>query len=253
MPDFALRLSSALRRMYDLAAVSPAGLLQPVPIERGHDLLSQLGYSADLLAQIPPEMAGAAFPCACPMPVIAASGAQSLLDLGCGLALDALVAARTLPKLKRIVGLDQSETLLEQAERLQEKLFSGPPRLKFLKADLNQPRQIEEVIKDEPPFDLIMFNGSFNLVVEKARLLKCIRHFMQPDGRLLIYDFILTEELPAGFSEDLDNWLWNIGGALSQGQLQEAAQQAFFEIAALKILEEIDPVSRAEIVLRPVA
>jgi len=71
----------------------------------------------------------------------------------------------------------------------------------------------------------------------------------KPPYQPKIYDFLLTEHLPPGFADEIDNWLWNIGGALDDNKLKEAIDNAGLKLILIKELERIDPVARCEVLI----
>jgi SAM-dependent methyltransferase len=244
--DFARALSTALKEMYDRAAVAGEGLLAPVPISRGRELLAGLGYPERLVDQVPEEYLDKAFPCACPLEMIGKLAPKRVIDLGCGAGLDLILCALEHPGIETLYGIDTSPQLRRRGARLRKLLALSDSRIRFDDGDLNRPEEL-----DFPPADLILMNGSFNLVYDKPAFLQNLAARIGPGGRLLIYDFLLSEPLPAGFGDDLDNWLWNIAGAQSQAQLEQLAAGAGLKLSSCRELEHIAPVISAEIVLAP--
>ncbi|MBN2810140.1 MAG: methyltransferase domain-containing protein [Deltaproteobacteria bacterium] len=250
MELFTQKLKRSLQEMYDRACSCNNGLLSQVAVDRGVGLLEKLGYALDLLAILPPESDGLAFPCANPLPRIISLAPQSILDLGCGMALDAFFCARSLPCLERLTGLDASPKLLAKGKDL---LFNFPAearKITLLAGDLNS-------LSCDPtnpclfqPFELILMNGSFNLVYAKKKFFAELRPLLTQNGTLLIYDFILTESLPPGFADEVDNWLWNIAGALDAIALEKVVTAAGLALLEINELERIDPVARCEIIIK---
>jgi SAM-dependent methyltransferase len=232
--------------MYNRAAGASEGLLRPVPIARGRELLTGLGYPEKLVDRVPAEYLECAFPCACPMNIIADRVPSRIVDLGCGIGLDLLFAALAQPEIKELQGFDGSSELRRKGTELRARFPAAADRINLHDGDLNRPEEL-----DFPPADLILMNGSFNLVYDKPAFLQNLAARIGPGGRLLIYDFLLSEPLPVGFGDDLDNWLWNIAGAQSQAQLEQLAAGAGLKLSSCRELEHIAPVIRAEIVLAP--
>ena len=244
MDEFSARLGRTLRQMYNQIAECEAGLLKPVAIDRGITLLQKLGYPAALLGSLPPESFDHAFPLANPLPKIIELNPASILDLGCGSALDLFFCAHLLPQLKHLCGIDASSGLLEQGRKRLGNFPEQAAKITLVEADLNQLNQY-----DLDTFDLILMNGSFNLIRNKTELFLKVAKLLHGEGRILIYDFLLTESLPPGFADEIDNWLWNIGGALSASELNLAVNGAGLEIRSTEELERIDPVARCEILI----
>ncbi len=236
---FSARVTAALQAMYDRAASRRNGLLSPVAISRGRDLLLELGYPEELLARVPPALLEYAFPCANPLPRIAAAAPESLLDLGCGAGFDLLFAALSPNPPKKLLGLENSSGLRARSRELRRCFPELARRIRIMAGDFTR---LEETVCTQ--VDLILMNGSFNLVFDKPRFLREAARRLLPGGRLLLCDFLLIEPLPEGFAADPDNWLWNIAGALPAEELTSLAAKAGFRLAARERLETIAPVAR---------
>ena len=242
--NFAQQLNLALQQMYDKICSCDDGLLSPVAIDRGICLLENLNYPHELLKILPPGSGDVAFPCANPLPRIISLAPKTILDLGCGTALDALFCVSLLPELQRLRGLDASSKLLAKGEDLLLHFPAEAEKITLLKADLNHLSgyRIEAS-------ELILMNGSFNLIYDKVKFFTELAPLLTIGGTLLIYDFILTEALPPGFSHEVDNWLWNIGGALNSVELKRVVNHAGLVIVEINEIERIDPVARCEIII----
>lgn len=244
MNDFAGKLGLALQNMYNRAATCDAGLLTPVAIDRGLTLLQKLGYPIPLLNLLPQTSFERAFPLANPLTKIADISPKTILDLGCGTALDIFFCAHLLSDTKHLTGIDASAGLLNEGRNRLESFPSQAEKISLINSDLNFLDTL-----NLPSFDLILMNGSFNLIYDKVSFLQTLLKLLTGGGTILIYDFLLTENLPPGFANDIDNWLWNIGGALNDNELKAATINAELRLISIKELERIDPVARCEILI----
>ena len=244
MNNFAKQLNLALRQMYDKICSCEDGLLSPVAIDRGIHLLKNLNYPQTLIEDLPPGSGDVAFPCANPLPRIISLAPKTILDLGCGTALDALFCVSSLPELQRLKGLDASSKLLAKGEELLRHFPAEAEKITLLQVDLNHLSgyRIEAS-------ELILMNGSFNLIYDKVKFFTELAPLLATGGTLLIYDFILTEALPPGFSNEVDNWLWNIGGALNSAEFKKIVTDAGLALVEINEIERIDPVARCEIII----
>ncbi len=244
MSDFAKQLNQALQQMYDRVCSCEDGLLSPVAIDRGIRLLENLNYPTNLIENLPPGSGDVAFPCANPLPRIISLAPQTILDLGCGTALDALFCVSSLPGLQQLTGLDASSKLLAKGEELLLHFPAEAEKITLFQADLNHLSRYRLEISE-----LILMNGSFNLLYDKAGFFADLAPLLTKNGTLLIYDFLLSEALPPGFSDEVDNWLWNIGGALNSAELKKIVTDAGLKIIEINEIERIDPVARCEIII----
>ena len=244
MNDFAKQLNQALQQMYDRVCSCEDGLLSPVAIDRGIRLLENLNYPQILLKDLPPGSGDVAFPCANPLPRIISFAPRTILDLGCGTALDALFCVSSLPGLQRLTALDASSKLLAKGEELLRHFPTEAEKITLLQADLNHLYNYRLEISE-----LILMNGSFNLIYDKMKFFTELVPLLATRGTLLIYDFLLSETLPPGFSDEVDNWLWNIGGALSSVELERVVNDTGLVLVEINEIERIDPVARYEIII----
>lgn len=244
MNDFSENLSHALQEMYDRSATCNSGLLTPIAIDRGLPLLQKLGYPTALLDLLPKTSYEQAFPLANPLTKIDNITPKTILDLGCGTALDIFFCAHLLPEIELLTGIDASTGLLSKGRERLENFPAQAGKISLIEADLNFLENL-----GLPRFDLILMNGSFNLIYDKVIFLQKLFEYLTNTGKILIYDFILTESLPPGFVDEIDNWLWNIGGALDRKELQEEICNAGLKLISIKKLERIDPVARCEILI----
>ncbi len=229
--------------MYDTAAGKPEGLLSPVRLKRGSELLTSLGYQQPDIERLPAYIIESAFPCGNPLPTIRELQPKTILDLGCGSCLDmGIMAASQNHRQRLIIGVDFSWGLLHLGRRFISSLPANNIRL--LAADLTA------LPFFSPYFDCINLNGSFNVIYDKTAFLKQVSALLHPNGHILINDLLLTEELPAGFSNDIINWTWNIAGALPPKELKKLAGEACLSLVHFREHERLEPVCRGEILLR---
>jgi ubiquinone/menaquinone biosynthesis C-methylase UbiE len=64
----------------------------------------------------------------------------------------------------------------------------------------------EELPFPDNSFDVVISNGVFNLVVDKARALVEVYRVLKPGGRLLLADQVLAGELPKETRARIENW-----------------------------------------------
>ncbi len=242
--DFSTELKHTIRQMYDTAAQKPGGLLSRIRLNRGRELLINLGYQQPDLDRLPAYIMESAFPCGNPLPTIRELQPKTILDLGCGSCLDMgiMAADQNHHRQRLIIGVDFSRELL----RLGSRFISFLPinRVQLLAADLTA------LPFSTPHFDCISLNGSFNVIYDKATFLKQISALLRPDGHLLINDLLLVEELPAGFTDDVINWTWNVAGALAPENLEKLARESCLSLVHFHEHERLTPVCRGEILLQ---
>jgi len=98
-----------------------------------------------------------------------------------------------LPQLKSLSGIDSSRGLLDAGRKRLEKFSSSSAQTTLLAADINQLDNLNLGY-----FDLILMNGSFNLIYDKAYFLQQASRTLTDKGHILIYESCRT---PAYFSQ----------------------------------------------------
>jgi SAM-dependent methyltransferase len=241
--NFSTELKHTIRQMYDTAARKPGGLLSQIRLNRGRELLTNLGYQQSDLDRLPEFIMEAAFPCGNPLPTIRELQPKNILDLGCGSCLDiGIMAADQNQRQRLIIGIDFSGELLAIGNRFIS--FLPAKHIQLLSADLTA------LPFSGPHFDCINLNGSFNVIYNKATFLKQVSALLHPDGHVLINDLLLVEELPAGFTDDIINWTWNVAGALPPERLEKLAGETGLSLVHFHERERLAPVCRGEILLQ---
>lgn len=181
MPDHDA-IINAVREAYARAATDPAG---PHPFPVGREFALSVGYPPELLDAMPSEavesFAGlsniSVWP---PMP----EGAR-VLDLGCGVGLDAFVAARRVGACGIVVGLDFSAHMIHKAQRAASR--AGVCNVAFVAADA------QRMPFEDATFDLAICNGIFNLNPDRAGIFSELLRVLKPEGRAYMAEMVALD------------------------------------------------------------
>jgi SAM-dependent methyltransferase len=111
---------------------------------------------------------------------------ESVLDVGCGAGVDALVAAVFVGPQGRVSGLEFSADMIARAQANAE--AAGVGNLSFV------PGTAESLPFADRTFDLLVSNGVYNLVLRKRQALAEAFRVLRPGGRLQVADQILVDE-----------------------------------------------------------
>jgi SAM-dependent methyltransferase len=112
---------------------------------------------------------------------------QTVLDLGCGAGLDALLAARKVGPTGKVFGVDLCPEMIEKAHHNANLL--GLHNVEFVQAAIeNLPLPGESV-------DVVLSNGVFNLCPDKPGVLAEVFRMLRPGGRLLMADILLHDDV----------------------------------------------------------
>jgi SAM-dependent methyltransferase len=189
------RIKASIRQKYAEVSVSPEGLFR---YPTGRVGLEALGYASEIIRSLP-EAAVSSY-CGVGNPFILGQikEGDEVLDIGCGGGVDTLAAAIIVGSTGNVVGIDMvSEMLARAKENLRETLFHNVTLLEASAEDLPFRRN---------SFHVVISNGVFNLIVDKARALAEVFRALKPNGRLMIADQILTGGLPDDTKSRVESW-----------------------------------------------
>jgi arsenite methyltransferase len=98
----------------------------------------------------------------------------------------------------RVIGIDMTPEMLARARKnLQETKLQN---VSFHNASA------EDLPFPDESFDVVISNGVFNLIPDKAKALKEVFRVLKPHGRMMIADQILTGVLPADLKARIESW-----------------------------------------------
>ena len=179
-------LRDRVRTAYSAAAEMPQ-TKHAFPVGRG--FAESLGYPADLLDHLP-AVASEAFAGVSNVSVFAEtpSGA-TILDLGCGARLDALIAARRVGLEGKVIAVDFSTAMLNRARQAAAEF--GLSNLEWREADAEQLPIVDEEI------DVAMVNGIFNLNPSRGAIFRELARVVRRGGTVFAAELILSHPLPA--------------------------------------------------------
>ena len=188
-------IRDSVRRAYSVAAENPQS---PRPFPVGRRFAESLGYPRDLLRGLPP-VSVEVFAGVSNVAVFAdIPSGVTVLDLGCGGGLDAIIAAgRTGPKGK-VIGVDFSQAMLDRAQRGAAE--AGARNVEFHLADA------ETLPVEDESVDIALANGIFNLNPARDSIFRELARVVRPGGMVFGAELILREALPSQVRADPANW-----------------------------------------------
>ncbi|HLW89478.1 MAG TPA: methyltransferase domain-containing protein [Terriglobales bacterium] len=188
-------LRDKVRLAYSAAAEMPQEK-HAFPV--GRAFAESLGYPADLLDQLP-AVASDAFAGVSNVSIFAEipSGA-TILDLGCGAGLDALIAARRVGLSGKVIAVDFSTAMLDRAR--QAVAEAGVSNLELREAGAEQLPIADEEI------GVAMVNGIFNLNPARDAIFRELARVVRRGGRVFGAELILSSPLPPEARARESNW-----------------------------------------------
>jgi ubiquinone/menaquinone biosynthesis C-methylase UbiE len=161
----------------------------------GRAFAQSIGYPADLLRDLPDDcvesFAGVSnISLTADIPLGA-----TVLDLGCGAGLDALIASRRVGTGGRVVGTDFSPQMLGRARHA----APGARNLVFCLADA------ERLPLADSSIDVAQVNGIFNLNPARASIFQELARVIRKGGTVWSAELILTAPMPPA-DQSPANW-----------------------------------------------
>jgi arsenite methyltransferase len=164
----------------------------------GRAFAESLGYPAESLDHLP-AVASDAFAGVSNVSVFAEipSGA-TVLDLGCGAGLDALIAARRVGLSGKVIAVDFSSSMLDRAR--QAVAEAGVSNLELREAGA------EQLPIADAEIDIAMVNGIFNLNPARDAIFRELARVVRRGGMVFAAELILSSSLPPEARASESNW-----------------------------------------------
>ncbi len=163
------------------------------------------GYDARAFVKLPSGMRDTTFGCGDPVSMAELAPGQTVLDLGCGAGLDLLLAADQVGPAGRVIGVDMTPRMLEQARRNVD--AAGFTNVELLQGT------IEALPVEDASVDWVLSNCVINLSPEKPRVFAELARVLRPGGHVRVSD-ITAEDLPAWARNSLHLYASCVAGAL---------------------------------------
>jgi len=170
-------------------------------------LSTGLGYKAvdlDLL----PEGADLGLGCGAPLEHLELQPGETVVDLGSGAGIDALIAARAVGPEGRVIGIDMTPEMLAKARS--NAAAAGAGHVDFREG------RLEALPIDSDTADAITSNCVINLVPDKTKVFAEIARILKPGGRLVVSDVMLDGELPEIVTRDVMAYVGCVSGAIQR-------------------------------------
>jgi len=222
----------AVQEMYEDVAVTPT---EEFHFPTGRSSCLHLGYPEDELDALPARavesFAGVGYP-------FLANGIEpgdTVVDVGSGSGVDALIAALRTGSEGRVYGVDMTPAMLEKAEDIIREAGVDTVQLLDGRAD-NLPL-------DDDSVDVLTSNGVFNLVPDKERAFREAYRVLRPGGRLQIADIALSEPVSEESKANPELWAECIVGAEPEDEYLGLVRSAGFEDIA--VIDRLDYFARS--------
>jgi arsenite methyltransferase len=184
------------------------------------DALTACGYGPEERTDLPELAVRASLGCGNPFFVADLRPGETVLDLGSGGGLDALLSARRVGSSGKAYGLDMTDEMLELARR--NAASAGADNVEFLQGT------IEEIPLPDASVDVIISNCVINLSVDKRAVFAQMYRVLRPGGRVGVADVVAEDHLSPAERAERGDWASCAAGALSRSEYTQGLSAAGF-------------------------
>ncbi len=188
-------IKQGLRQKYTKVAVNPRGLFQ---YPTGREGLEALKYDSSVIQALSETTVASYCGVGNPFSLGPILRGEKVLDIGCGGGVDTSAAALMAGPTGSVIGVDMIPEMLDRARK--NLSSASHANVTFQEASA------ESLPFSDERFDVVISNGVFNLIPNKAKALKEAFRVLRPGGRLMIADQVLTGELPEEIRIRVENW-----------------------------------------------
>ena len=189
------RIQEGIKEKYKRVAISPEGNFN---YPTGRAGLEGQKYDPEVLRALPEDALASYCGVGNPFSLGPVKKGEAVLDIGCGAGVDTFVAAIIVGSEGRVTGIDLIPETLKRARTNLKKTS--------LKNVTFQKGSAEQLLFPDGSFDVVICNGVFNLIPDKAKALREVFRVLKSSGRFLLADQILMGETPADTESMIKNW-----------------------------------------------
>jgi len=187
-------LKDEIIRMYEEVAEHPEGEFH---FFHGRDAAERFGYDAEWLDEAPAGAVASFAGVGNPHQRSNLRPGETVLDLGSGAGLDAIVASRFVGPTGRVIGVDLNPSMCIKAQA--HAAATGATM------ECHEGR-MEEIPLPDSTADVVISNGVINLSFRKRRVVEEMFRVLKPGGRISITDIVSAKQLSQSIVNDPKLW-----------------------------------------------
>lgn len=187
-------LKDEIIRMYEEVADKPEGTFH---FYHGREAAERFGYAPEWLEQAPAGAVASFAGVGNPHERSRLQPGETVLDLGSGAGLDAIIASAQVGPSGRVIGIDLNPAMCLKAQA--HAAASGRPM------ECREGR-MEEIPVADRSVDVVISNGVINLSFRKRRVIQEVFRVLKPGGRISITDIVSAKQLSQSIVNDPKLW-----------------------------------------------
>ncbi len=189
------QLRSEIQKHYAEVAISPD---HEFHFHTGREAARRVGYDDSLIDGLPDEVIASFAGVANPFHFGLPKQGETVLDVGSGAGVDAIIAARAVGPEGRVIGVDMTPEMLDAARQNADRM--GLANIEFREG------LVERLPIDAESIDLVISNGVLNLMVDKHGAYRQVARALKPGGRFQIADICVDKPVSDSAKRNIDLW-----------------------------------------------
>jgi SAM-dependent methyltransferase len=187
-------LKGEILRMYEEVAEQPEGDFH---FYHGREAVELFEYAPELLEKAPESAVASFAGVGNPHLRSRLQPGETVLDLGSGAGLDAIISAWGVGPTGTVIGLDLNPAMCRRARA---------------NADVSETRfecregRMESIPLDDASVDVVISNGVINLSFQKRKVIQEVFRVLRPGGRVSITDIVSAKQLSQSIVNDPKLW-----------------------------------------------
>ena len=169
------------------------------------EVAEAFGYSPEELASIPAE-ANMGLSCGNPTATAHLKPGEVVVDLGCGGAIDVLLAAKKVGPTGKAIGIDMTPEMIDRAR-------ANAAAVGATNAEFHLARMEAIPLPDESA-DCLISNCVLNLCPDKPAVFREMFRVLKPGGRVAVSDIALKQPLPEEIEASVYAYVGCVAGAV---------------------------------------
>ncbi len=187
-------LKGEILRMYQEVADNPEAEFH---FYHGREAAEMFGYEPEWLDRAPPGAVAAFAGVGNPHERADLKPGESVLDLGSGAGLDAIIASRQVGPEGKVIGVDLNPSMCRKAQAHAAAIGTS--------MECHEGR-MEDIPLPDGSADVVISNGVINLSFRKRRVVEEMFRVLKPGGRISITDIVSGRQLSQSIVNDPKLW-----------------------------------------------